>query len=91
MMFADQTHYTRLYELNMNYWQNFSECEKKIYELIVLAEKDVTHETIMGIFNANFDITKSKNELLPKPEQNYFFSTHNTAIENNNICSDMDT
>ena len=77
----------------MNYWLNFSECEKKMYELIVLAEKDITHEVLMNIFNANFDINKSKNESLNsnKAEENYFFSTHNTGIENSQICSDIDT
>lgn len=77
----------------MNYWLNFSECEKKIYEQIVLAEKEVTHEVLMNIFNSNFDINKSKKECLSsnKTEENYFFSTHNTGIDNNKICSDIDT
>ena len=52
MPLEDQTTYEQLFELNMNYWQNFSECEKRIYELIVLADKEIGHETMMNIFNS---------------------------------------
>ena len=46
----------------------------------------------MNIFNANFDINKSKSECESsnKAEENYFFSTHNTGIDNNKICSDFE-
>jgi len=52
MPLEDQTTYEQLFELNMNYWQNFSECEKRIYELIVLADKEIGHETMMNIFTS---------------------------------------
>jgi len=75
----------------MNYWQNFSECEKRVYEWLVLAEKDISHETLLNIFESVFDLNplKSKTVVNGKPveEDNYFFSTLNTGVESNTICS----
>ena len=62
-----------MYELNMNYWQNFSECEKRIYALIVAAEKEVTYDVLFSIIMANFDLNY-KGSLQPlSSQESYFF------------------
>jgi hypothetical protein len=55
----------------MNYWQNFSECEKRIYKLITKMEKEITHDALFTIITANFDLASK-----PKiPGESYFFHT----------------
>ena len=66
-----QSIFEKMYELNMNYWQNFSECEKRMYAIIVAAEKEITFDVLFKIIAVNFDLGfKPHNE--PHAES-YFF------------------
>jgi hypothetical protein len=56
----------RLYELNSNYWHNFNECEKRIYDLIISMEKEISMENLMDIFNSYFDLSLMKEDLSEK-------------------------
>ena len=56
----------RLYELNSNYWHNFNECEKRIYELIISMEKELSMDNLLDIFNSYFDLNLMKDELSGK-------------------------
>jgi hypothetical protein len=52
-----------------------------MYEYLVFAEKEITHEALMEIILNNFECDQLKTN-----KDNFFFNTQNTGIENNNIC-----
>lgn len=89
--------YERLFELNNNYWHSLTECEKRMYEVLVDTEKEVTLDVLVNILNANFDLNaqlaanSSDKVNLSKefpPDTNYYFFTSNTGVQNNKIYSD---
>ena len=40
MPLQEKNMYERLYELNHVYWHEFTECERRIYELLIELEKE---------------------------------------------------
>lgn len=62
----EQANYLRLFELNYNYWHNFNECEKRIYDLIIQMEKEISMDNLLDIFNSYFDLNLMKEELSDK-------------------------
>lgn len=47
--------YERVFELNNNYWHRMTECEKRIYALLVDTEKEISMDLLLTIIDAQYD------------------------------------
>lgn len=56
MPLQDKNMYESLYEANNVYWHEFSECERRIYELIISLEKDYGVDQVNAIVASVFDV-----------------------------------
>jgi hypothetical protein len=68
----------------MNYWQTFSENEKKMYEMLVKIEKESSFETIQAIYDSLFDLDFKKSNKVSAVESQFKFFDFNFVQE---VCN----
>ena len=97
LQYEEKEVYERVFELNHNYWHRMTECEKRMYALLVDTEKDISIDVLLNIVHGLFDLntkkapTKDGKVNLSKDfpaDSNYYFFTSNTGVQNNKIYSD---